>query len=91
MNFIEDNEINLPYFLLNSLRNTSGNVQRKIQFIENTMYHHGLIKILVEYQLKNVGDNWEILWGGTILKKITKNNQATIRQREGEKEKLKNQ
>ena len=24
------------------------------------MYHHGLIKILVEFHLKNVGDNWEI-------------------------------
>lgn len=59
MNFIEDNEINIPYFLLNSLRKISRNVQRKIQFIENTMYHHGLVKILVEFHLKNMGDNWE--------------------------------
>ena len=24
------------------------------------MYHHCLIKILVEFHLKNLGDNWEI-------------------------------
>jgi len=23
------------------------------------MYHHGLVKILVEFHLQNIGDNWE--------------------------------
>lgn len=46
MHFLEGNEINLPYFLLNSLRKMSGNVQKKIQFIETNMYHHGLVKML---------------------------------------------
>lgn len=55
------------------------------------MYHHGLIKILVEFHLKNVGDNWESLLWGTILKKITNNKQALVRLRKGEKIKLKNQ
>jgi len=58
--FFEENEINLPYFLLNSLRKMSGNAQRRIQFIDNTMYHHSLVKILVESHLQNIGDNWEI-------------------------------
>lgn len=57
MNFLEENEINIPYFLLNSLRNLSRNVQRRIQFIDNTIYHHDLVKILVEFHLQNVGDN----------------------------------
>jgi len=59
MNFLEENEINLLYFLLKSLRKMSQNVQRRIQFIDNTMYHHGLIKILVEFHLQKIGDNWE--------------------------------
>lgn len=37
----------------------TGNTQRKIQSIENTMYHHGLIKLLIEAHLKNTGDDWE--------------------------------
>lgn len=59
MNFMEENEINLPYFLLNSLRNMSRNVQSRIQFIDNSMYHHGLVKICIEFHLQNIGDNWE--------------------------------
>ena len=54
------------------------------------MCHHGLIEIL-EYHLKKVGDNWEIFLVRTILKKITKNIQATARLKEEEKEKLKYQ
>jgi len=57
MHFLEGNEINLPYFLLNSLRKMSGNVQKKIQFIETTMYDHGLIEILIEFHLKGLGDD----------------------------------
>ena len=59
MNFIEEHEMKLPYFLLNSLKNMSGNVQKRIQFIENTMYHHGLIKILVEFHIQSIGNTWE--------------------------------
>lgn len=35
------------------------NVQKKIQLIENTIYHHALIKILIEFHLQRIGDNWE--------------------------------
>lgn len=37
----------------------SGNVQKMIQFIEKTKYHHGLIKILIEFHLERLGDNWD--------------------------------
>ena len=60
MNFLEDREINLPYFLLNSLKKMSGNLQKIIQSIYNIMYHHGLIKILIEFHLKSIGESWEI-------------------------------
>lgn len=59
MHFLEGNEINLPYLLLNSLKKMTGNTQRKIQSIENTMCHHGLIKMLIESHLKSIGDDWE--------------------------------
>lgn len=57
MKFLNENEINLPYFLLNSIGKMSGNIQRRIQFIDNTMYHHGLVEILVESHLQSIGAN----------------------------------
>lgn len=59
MNFLEGNEINLPYFLLHSLRKMVGNIQRKIQSIDNALYHHGILKMLIEDHLRNIRDNWE--------------------------------
>lgn len=59
MHFLEENEINLPFFFINSLRKMSGNVQKRIQLIENTMYHHNLIKKLIEFHLERLGDNWD--------------------------------
>jgi len=59
MHFLEDHQMNLPYFLLYSLKKMVTNVQKRIQFRENTMHHHGLIKILVEFHLRSIEDNWE--------------------------------
>ena len=59
MNFIEEHQMNLLYFLLHRLKKISINAQKKIQLIENTMYHHGLIKILIKFHLQSIGDNWE--------------------------------
>ena len=35
------------------------NVQKKIESIQTTMYHHGLVKILVEFHLRSIGGTWE--------------------------------
>ena len=59
MNFLENGTLNLPFFLLNSLRRMTTNVQKKVESIETTLYHHGLVKILVEFHLRSVGDSWE--------------------------------
>ena len=56
MNILENGNINLPFFLLNSVRRMDSNVQKKIESLEISMYHHGLVKILVEYHLKKIGD-----------------------------------
>ena len=41
------------------MRRMATNFQKKIESIETTMYHHGLVKILVEFHLKSIGDTWE--------------------------------
>ena len=58
-NFLEGKEINLPHFLIHNLRKMFGSIQIKMQSIDNALYHHGLVKILIESYLKNIGDNWE--------------------------------
>lgn len=59
MNFLDNGTLNLPFFLLNSLRRMETNVQKKVESIETTLYHHGLVKILVEFHLRSVGDTLE--------------------------------
>lgn len=58
MHFLEE-ELNLPYFLLQSLKNMVSSVQRRVQFLETTLYHHGLVKILIEYHLAKTKDTWD--------------------------------
>jgi len=58
MHFINGNEINFPYFLLCSLRKMSA----KMRSIDNALYHHGLVKFLIEAHLRSKGDNWEDFW-----------------------------
>ena len=52
MNFLENQTINLPYFLLNSLKKMSITVQKNLRDVEPHLYHHDLVKILIEKQLK---------------------------------------
>jgi len=59
MNFLESQTLNLPYFLLLSLKKMSITVQKHIGNIEPHLYHHGLVKFLIEDQLKNNKDTWE--------------------------------
>lgn len=58
MNFLENETINLLYFLLNSLTKMSTTVQKNICDVKPHLYHHGLIKILVENHLKERKDTW---------------------------------
>lgn len=48
MNFIENQTINFPHFLLNSLKKMSITVQKNLGDVEPHLYHHGLMKILIE-------------------------------------------
>jgi len=59
MNFLEIQTINLPYFLLSSLKKMSITLQKNLDEVEPHLYHHGLVKILIEKQLKERNDTWE--------------------------------
>ena len=37
----------------------ASNVQKRVKFLETNLYHHGLVKVLIEFHLKKIGDNWE--------------------------------
>ena len=58
MHFLGE-DLDLPYFLLQSLKKMASCVQRRVQFLETTLYHHGLVKILIEHHLAKTNDTWD--------------------------------
>jgi len=56
-NFVDGFEINLAYFLLQILNKMTFSIQRESRSIDNSLYHHGLIKILIEAHLQAKGYN----------------------------------
>ena len=52
-------KLNLPYFLLHSLHKMAVTVQRTIGNQDRSLFHHGLIKMLVQYQLATIGKTWD--------------------------------
>ena len=52
-------KLNLPYFLLHSLHKMAIMVQHTIENQDHSLFHHGLIKMLVQYQLVIVGKTWD--------------------------------
>ena len=62
--------MNMPYFLLQSLKKMSSQV-KKNKNKERSMCHHGLIKMLVEHELNQRGLSWNIfLWENGFIKEI---------------------
>ena len=59
MNFLDNQILNLPYLLLNSLKKMFVTVQKHLGDVEPHLYHRGLVKILIEKQLKEKRDTWE--------------------------------
>jgi hypothetical protein len=52
-------KLNFPFYLLKSLRKMSKFYQRQNPNPESSMFHHGLIHILVNAQLLNTRDTWQ--------------------------------
>ena len=59
LQFQGEHDINLPYFLFQSLRKMCSMAQRNPRNIEAYLCHHSLVKLLVEEQLKEKQDTWE--------------------------------
>ena len=64
MHFIDGNEINFPYFLLCSLIKLASSIQIESKSIDNSLYHHRLIKILINEHLEANEKNWQdfLVW-----------------------------
>jgi len=63
----------------------SGNVQKMIQFIENTMYHHNLIKILIEFHLERLGDNCDSFLVRNNFKEEDQESPSSSKEKRGRK------
>ena len=69
--------LNMPYYLLHSLQKMSIQV-KKNKNKERSMYHHGLIKMLVDHELHQKGQSWNIfLWKNGFISEIDKDNIQT--------------
>ena len=58
MHFEAELEINFPYFLCKSLGKMLRRVQKHSGNLYNRLYHHGLVKILIEDELHLRKDGW---------------------------------
>ena len=52
LHFKDGLEMNFPYFMCKSLAKMSRRVHKEYGNPYNSLYHHGLIKILIEYELR---------------------------------------
>jgi hypothetical protein len=52
-------KLNLPFYLLKSLQKMSKFYQTQNPNPESSLFHHGLIRILVNAQLLKTRDNWQ--------------------------------
>jgi hypothetical protein len=52
-------ELNLPYYLLKMLTKMARTVQIHLEYTHRSLYHQGLIKLLVSFSLEEL----EMPWG----------------------------
>ena len=50
--------LDLPYFLYQSVAKMADKVQLKSQGCETSLFHHGLIKLIVLHELKRINGEW---------------------------------
>ena len=55
---VTGSKLNLPYFLLHSLHRMAVTVQQTTVNESHSLFHFGLIKILVQYQLATMSRTW---------------------------------
>ena len=63
----QEKPLNMPYYLLQSLHKMDMQVKRN-KNKERIMYHYGFIKMLVEHQIQQQGQPWNIvLWENRFI------------------------
>jgi hypothetical protein len=57
-------DLDMPFYLLRSLYKMSKIYKR--QSVDSSLFHHGLVKIMLMHHLSTVGDCWEnfLIWNG---------------------------
>jgi len=58
MHLNDEKPLNMPYYLLHSLTKMSIAIQKQTKNIERSLYHHGLIKMIVKHELMKKGMGW---------------------------------
>ena len=51
--------INLPYYLLHSLFKMSNAIKKGPKHVSHSLFHHGLVRMLIENELMKSGRSWE--------------------------------
>lgn len=54
--------LNLPYCLLESMKNMSVRIQNHTVVLEYSLYHQALIKVLVEKESRKINKKWDHLF-----------------------------
>ena len=58
LHFTGKASIDLPFYLFRSLSKMCDKVQLRKEACETSLFHHGLIKLLVLHELQKVGKDW---------------------------------
>ena len=58
--------MNLPFFFLRSLQKMSNRVKQHEDHTSQSIFHHGLIKLIISTVLQHEGKTWDffIFWSG---------------------------
>lgn len=67
MHFTGIKPLNLPHYLFRSLVKITEKVQRKGRDHQESLFHHGLVKIIVLHQLSQVNISWETFMQSTTF------------------------
>ena len=59
MHLSGDQKLNLPYYLLKSLQKMIARIQNHQEHRVRSLFHQGLIKLLIVFHLKKKGQTWE--------------------------------
>jgi hypothetical protein len=71
LHFEAGSELNFPFYLCQSLGRMAKCVHANPKNVNRSLYHHGLIKILIVEELNKRGDNWDAFypWNGFVARK----------------------